>query len=84
MPNHKLLNNILKLTGTIYCSSANISGNEPVKNTKGAIKIFGNKKDLFYVEGKELGGMPSTIIDFDNKAVIRQGSIKANTIIKML
>ena len=85
IPNHKYVIELVKLTGPIYSSSANISDCEPVKDIKEAIKVFKkNKDELIFIEGKNLSYIPSTIVDIDKLKVLREGPIQGKEIIKQL
>ena len=83
MPNHKDLLTLLEFTGPIQSSSANISGKEPIKNTLDAQSVFSQNIDsLLIVKGEALSDTPSTIVDLDEKKVLRNGKIDGNKIIK--
>lgn len=72
IPNNKQLISLLKKTGPLYCSSANISNQEVVNNWKKAKKIFGKK--IYYITNKFNGSLnPSTILNLDNLLIIREG-----------
>ncbi|CAT04711.1 Putative translation factor (SUA5) [Mesomycoplasma conjunctivae] len=61
----KLLNN----KGPAYVTSANISGKQPL-NIQDAIKVFWQVKNIYnFGEGS---GIPSTIINFEDKSIIRK------------
>ncbi len=62
MPKDKFLNKLLKSTGPLISTSANLAGEQAVLNLK---KIFGNKIDYYYpsIEGKyKKDNRPSKII----------------------
>lgn len=72
IPHVKPLISILKKTGPIYCSSANISGQETINNFKKAFLIFGEK--IAYITNTFKGSsVPSTIIDIDKWKILREG-----------
>lgn len=76
MPDHKTILKILNEAGPVYCSSANISGKEVCKDHTEAVHAFRRNYDqITFVRGKENNRYPSTILDCDNKNVIRQGTI---------
>lgn len=84
-PNHKELLKILKAVGAVYCSSANLSGEEVIKDHKEACEKFSRyASELVIVEGHTIKDAPSTIIDFDDKKVIREGLIPSEPIMKIL
>lgn len=74
MPNSKYILRLIDKLGPLYCSSANISGEAPVKNHNEAIFKFGANSKLLYVESQELLSLPSTIIDIDSWTYLRKGA----------
>lgn len=86
IPNLKPLINLIKLTGQIYSSSANISDHQPITNSSQACDEFKNQKvDFITVKGLiKNKSLSSTIIDLDNKKVIRTGKINGELILKKL
>ena len=66
------LQKLLKYTGPIVSTNANISKAEPITNALEAKKIFGNKLNFFLDEG-ELNNTPSKLIKLHNnvKTIIR-------------
>lgn len=82
MPAHDELLAILKETGPIISTSANISGQPPAQSIAEAIQYFGDKVQAYYAEGI-LSGKPSTIVKvLDDKVVIlRQGSLDVSNIV---
>ncbi len=86
IPSMDFLQKVLReLDFPIISTSANISGKPPARTIDDARKYFGRKVDL-YIDGGELGGYPSTIIDLteDSVKLIREGSIPFNNIIDAL
>jgi L-threonylcarbamoyladenylate synthase len=76
MPYHKTLLKILNESGPVYCSSANKSGRPVCHDHTEAVYSFKRHYDeITFVRGKENNKYPSTILDCDNKKVIRQGTI---------
>ncbi len=85
MPDNKNLLSLIKLTGPLYSSSANISGNNPITDTAQAIKEFNKSlNNLLIVKGKTESNIPSTIIDLDNFRIIREGKYQGKAIMKQL
>ncbi len=73
--NCQVLNQLIDLAGPLYLTSANISGQEPIKNIKEAKKIFTDKiSNYINFETKKLTNNHSTIIDSNNLKIIRQGN----------
>jgi L-threonylcarbamoyladenylate synthase len=70
----------------ITATSANISSDPPANTTEAVINYFGNNVDLILDTGKSRGGWPSTIIDatVDPPAILRQGSVSAENILKII
>ena len=78
IPNHKEVLKVLPIVGPVYCTSANISGEEPFRNSKEAFDKFQNNpasNNLLVVKGVSYTPSPSTIYDLDTKKIIRQGAI---------
>ncbi len=67
-PNMIKLQRLLTMTGPLVAPSANVEGLPPAKNVTEARKYFGTDVD-FYVEGEDLTGKPSTILEFDGEEV---------------
>ncbi len=85
IPNHKKLINLIKLTGPIYSSSANISGCNPCIDYLDSEKIFKKHfSQIIFVKGKNLTNKPSTIIDLDKLKIVREGSINGKEILDKL
>jgi L-threonylcarbamoyladenylate synthase len=77
MPNNHKLLDLLKKTGPLASSSANLSGHPTSKNISQAKEYFGRQID-FYVSGGELDNPPSTLVEIKGRKIIvkRQGSVK--------
>ena len=77
IPESHKLQNLLKQTGPLITTSANMSGEPPAKIIDQAQKYFGDKVD-FYVDGGKVDGRSSTIIQVidDAVTVIREGAVK--------
>ena len=69
MPNNDKLIKLLLEKGPCYLTSANISGQEPVRNIVEAKKIF-KEVNNFYDFGP-MNGKPSTIIDVNTNKTLR-------------
>jgi len=68
LPHNNDLIDILKISGPIVASSANIEGNEPVENIEEAKKYFGDKIN-FYLDGGTIKSKPSKIINIKNEII---------------
>ena len=83
IPNHKEVLKVLPIVGSVYCTSANISGEEPFRNSKEAFEKFKDNpasNDLLVVKGVSYTPSPSTIYDLDTNKIIRQGAITLDQI----
>jgi len=77
LPKHKKLVKLLKKTGPLITTSANIEGKPHARNIKEALGYFKGKID-FYLDKGELKSLPSTLISIENSkiSVLRQGAVK--------
>lgn len=77
VPDNELTLELLKKTGPLAVTSANISGQEDITNEKDAESVFGDKIGQ-YLQGSALHGSGSTIVDFRDEEfkVIREGPLK--------
>jgi L-threonylcarbamoyladenylate synthase len=75
VPDNFELRNLIKKTGPIVSTSANLRGQEPAKTVKEARKYFGDRLD-FYVDAGHLDSQPSTLVKIENNKlkVVRQGA----------
>ena len=80
VPDHELARDILRRTGPMAVSSANISGQSAALTCDEAIEQLGDAVSI-YLDGGPLGGAgraPSTIVDFSRREdgeVLRRGAI---------
>ena len=77
VPDNDLAIELLKITGPLAVTSANISGNEDVKSDVDAQNIFGDAIK-HYIKGEALHGSGSTIIDVREEGgrILREGPLK--------
>ena len=77
VPDNELAIELLKNTGPLAVTSANISGNENILNNIDAKKEFGSKIE-YYLEGESVLASGSTIVDFtkDEWEILREGPLK--------
>lgn len=80
MPDDDELQDLIRKTGPIVSTSANLQGQEPAQNVGKAKNYFGRKLD-FYVDKGDLSGEPSTLakLEGQNLKIIRQGCYKIKT-----
>jgi L-threonylcarbamoyladenylate synthase len=85
VPDHELARDILRRTGPMAVSSANISGQPAALTCDEAIEQLGDAVSV-YLDGGPLGGAgraPSTIVDFSRREdgeVLRRGAISVETL----
>jgi L-threonylcarbamoyladenylate synthase len=85
VPDHELARDILRRTGPLAVSSANISGQPAALTCDEAIEQLGDSVSV-YLDGGPLGGArgaPSTIVDFTRQKdgeVLRRGAISVDTL----
>ena len=85
VPDHGLAREILRRTGPMAVSSANISGKPAALTCDEAIEQLGDSVAV-YLDGGQLqdaGGAPSTIVDFtrhEDGQVLRRGAIRLETL----
>jgi L-threonylcarbamoyladenylate synthase len=85
VPHHDLAREILRKTGPMAVSSANISGRPAALTCDDAIDQLGDSVSV-YLDGGPLGGAggaPSTIVDFthnEDGEVLRRGAISVETL----
>jgi L-threonylcarbamoyladenylate synthase len=85
VPDHELAREILRRTGPMAVSSANISGKPAALTCDEAIEQLGDSIAI-YLDGGPLqhaGGAPSTIVDFsrhEDGQVLRRGAISVETL----
>jgi len=77
VPDNELAIELLKNTGPLAVTSANISGNENILNHIDAENEF-ESKIAIYLEGESALGSGSTIVDFtkDEWEILREGPLK--------
>jgi L-threonylcarbamoyladenylate synthase len=85
VPDHELARDILRRTGPMAVSSANLSGQKAALTCDEAIEQLGDSVSI-YLDGGPLGavsGAPSTIVDFTRREdgeVLRRGAISVATL----
>jgi L-threonylcarbamoyladenylate synthase len=68
LPDNEELRDLIRETGPIVAPSANVEGSAPATTIEEARKYFGTDVD-FYIDGGELAGKPSTLLEFDGEEV---------------
>ena len=85
VPDHELAREILRRTGPMAVSSANISGRPAALTCDEAIGQLGDSVAIYLDGGplQDAGGAPSTIVDFtrhDDGQVLRRGALSVETL----
>lgn len=68
LPDNEELRELIRETGPIVAPAAHVDGTAPATTIAEARKHFGTDVD-FYIDGGELSGKPSTLIEFDGEEV---------------
>lgn len=77
-PNNQFLLEVLKQTGPLISTSANLSGQPPATSINQVTQNFGDQIDI-YIDQGELAGVSSTVLkisDDNQLQVLREGQIK--------
>ncbi|MBQ0045743.1 MAG: Sua5/YciO/YrdC/YwlC family protein [Mycoplasma sp.] len=86
IPKCEFIIDIVKITGPLYQSSANISGQEPIGTSQQVFTEFKQYLDRIVIVDnspyEQFSQKPSTIINLDTLTVIRQGEIDGERIIE--
>ncbi|KXK12741.1 MAG: Sua5/YciO/YrdC/YwlC family protein [Chloroflexi bacterium OLB14] len=86
IPNHADALNLLKLTGAMAVTSANISGQESPTTALEVYQQLQGRIPLILDGGKTLGGVPSTLVDCtkDKPVILREGPISLEQLLSAL
>ncbi|MEJ5919486.1 MULTISPECIES: L-threonylcarbamoyladenylate synthase [unclassified Corynebacterium] len=86
MPLHPVAIELLRRTGPMAVSSANISGQEPATNVIRAKQQLGKEAAAYLDGGNATIGKPSTIVDLSSAEprILREGAISAERIGEVL
>lgn len=79
-PDHRVVQELLRLAGPLWSSSANVSGQPPLRRATDALnepRFRERQADLVVVCGEAAGEIPSTVFDVDRLAVLRRGALFA-------
>ena len=77
VPDHPLARDLLRATGPMAVSSANLSGQPPAATAAQARDMLLDSVEVYLEEGELAGGLPSTIVDAttDTPTLVRAGGI---------
>lgn len=80
IPEDKKFLSVLKDTGPLITSSANLPGQDPAESIEQAKNYFGNKVDYYQDGGSLKGRQPSTLIRIVDDAieVLRRGAVEVD------
>lgn len=86
MPLHPIAIEILRRTGPMAVSSANISGQAPATNAVRAKQMLGGEAAVYVDGGEATIGTPSTIVDISTPAprILREGAVSAAVVAEVL
>lgn len=86
VPDHDLIRDLLKKTGPLAATSANLSGKPSGLTAEEVQKELGGEIDLILDGGKVPGGMASTVLDCSGEEIkiLREGPISLADINKVL
>ncbi len=87
MPDNEIALELIKKSGPITATSANISGNNDARNAKEVEIQLGSKIDYILNGGECKTGKPSTVVDLSEEndfQILREGDIKKDSIEKLL
>ena len=85
VPNSALCLSVLRATGPLAASSANLSGDESAQSVREAVEAFGDQVDLYLDGGSTPGHVASTVVaadphERDGIAILREGVIPQSAI----
>ena len=86
MPDHPIILDLLKITGPLATTSANLSGGKDPVTAREVLEQLGEKIGFLFDGGKTAGGIPSTVVDCTQSppVILRQGAISAQEIFKVI
>lgn len=84
VPDHDFTRELLRRTGPLAVSSANISGAAAATDIAAAVEMLGSSVSVYLDAGESPGGTASTIVEFTTTAsgkVLREGAIEFQELI---
>ncbi len=86
MPNHAFSRALMRVTGPLATTSANLSGDSNTVNAQEVLHQLDGRVELVIDGGPVTGGVPSTVVDCTQSPpkVLRQGAISSEEISKAL
>ena len=86
MPDYAFTLKLLRHSGPLAVTSANISGQENPQTAEDVMRQLGGRIELVLDGGRTPGGVPSTVVDCTgvDAKILRQGAISAEQIMRLL
>lgn len=85
IPDHELVRELLRATGPLAVSSANVSGHSAATSIGEAREQLGESVAVYLDAGPSAGAVPSTIVDLTGPPrILRQGRITAEQLAAVL
>ena len=77
IPNHEFTRELIRRTGPLAVTSANISGQPPARSIEEFLEELGPQLDLVIDGGPSSGGVPSSVINCESEpaVILREGAI---------
>lgn len=84
VPAHDVALEVLRATGPLAVTSANLSGGPPATTLAEARRVFGDRVEV-YLDGGVCDGTPSTVVSLTGAAeILREGGPEAEAVLAML
>lgn len=86
MPDHPVCLGLLRLTGPLAVTSANLTGEENACTAQEVLEQLKGRFHLLIDGGPTPGGVPSTVVDCTNETpvILREGPISESEILKII
>ena len=84
IPNFDFTRELIRITGPLAVTSANISGQPPAKSIEEFAGELGSQLDLIIDGGRSSGGVPSSVINCESEpaVVLREGAIPSKDLLE--
>jgi L-threonylcarbamoyladenylate synthase len=85
MPDHEFARRLLRATGALAVTSANLSGGENPRTAEEVMAQLEGRVELVLDGGSVPGGVPSTVVDCtgENPVILREGAVPAGKIFQV-
>lgn len=83
IPNHNFTRDLIRETGPLAVTSANLSGMPPATDIDGFINSLGDQLDLIIDDGPSSGGVPSSVINCscEPAIILREAAISGKDLL---